>query len=97
MLALGSLAYVAMLQPADAYDIPRHRQLAGLQVQVAPAQRAHLAGPKPDGGAQPQEQAEGRVLLLGGGQGLADLGRGRNRTLIVRGGRRPAAWPAAPG
>jgi hypothetical protein len=78
-----------MLQPADVYDIPRHRQLAGLQVQVTPAQRAHLAGPKPDGGAQPQEQAEGRVLLLGGGQGLADLGRGRNRTLYRA--RRPAA------
>jgi hypothetical protein len=51
--------------------------------------RAYLASPKPGGGAQPQEQAEGRVLLLGGGQGLADLDRVRNRTPIVLGGRGP--------
>jgi hypothetical protein len=38
VLALGSLADIAALQAADMHDIARDRQLAGLQVQVAPAQ-----------------------------------------------------------
>ena len=89
VFALRPFAYIAALQPADMYDVPRNRQLADLQVQVAPAKRTHLASPKPGGGAQPQEQAEGRVLFLRGGQGVADLGRGGYWALLVLSGR----WP----
>jgi hypothetical protein len=77
------------------HDVPRHGQLARLQVQVAPAQRAHLASPQPGGGAQPEEQAEGRVLPLGGGQGLADLGRRGYRPLLIFSA--AGAVPAGPG
>jgi hypothetical protein len=59
VLALGLFADGAAL---EGEHVAGHGQLAGVQVEVGPAQRADLAAAQPRHGGEPQEQLELRVV-----------------------------------
>jgi hypothetical protein len=64
--------------PREARDLPADQDLATVEVDVGPAQPAHLTPPGAEHDSQDQEQSQLRVLGHGGVDeplGLGDLGR----------------------
>jgi hypothetical protein len=81
MAALGALAHVPARQAPGVHDVVADHQVASVQVEVLPPQRADLAGPKTGRGPQTKEQVQLRVLLRGGLERLSRLRPGRHQPL----------------